>query len=542
MAHVQRSGRIGGDELDQHALAPPSTALAVGAALRVDARQLARVRLRAQVEIDEARAGDFGARHQRARRQCRDDRSGQLARLAPGLLRQPQRHVAGEVAMLRIAGALHHHRVGGGHLRQVAAAQARQRRQQQLLEVLASKRGNLVTKGRRASLPEALPRLAVSARMMAVRYHPGAHALATMSAHAAPQARTRNPGAARGAAAAGTRRSAPRRGRGRHAAGQCAGARRRRLRARHCPAISLQPLHAHLPLRRAAAAAAASWPTVPRTPSSPPQCTIWGSCRRSRLPPVRSSSTVRMRPSTGRAGRAPPGARPTASGTRCEMHDGAFALTQRQGPEAELVARGAGTDVYGPAAGCVCGRARWTRSLAAFPRLKFKQEFTSLLVAHCARKPASQRATWLEGPVARTQRLRPLTMRSRSTSPRRPLPSSLRTARSDPHRVTSAPRGRSSAARPAAASARETRAAACARGSPPAAARDSGRRASPSPPAPDPGGARRAAARRQLARLAQEGERGVGASWPNRAAAASRLKGGQAAAARSASAACAKPS
>jgi hypothetical protein len=79
-----------------------------------------------------------------------------------------------------------------------------------------------------------------------------------------------------------------------------------------------------------------------------------------------------------------------------EMHDGAFALTQRQGPEAELVARGAGTDVYGPAADMFAA-GQVDEVLAAFPRLKFKQEFTSLLVAHCARKPASQRATWLEG-------------------------------------------------------------------------------------------------------------------------------------------------
>jgi hypothetical protein len=136
VAHVQRSGRVGGHEFDQHALAAAQTTLAVGAALRVDASQLARVGLRAQVEIDETRAGDLGARQQLTRRQGRDDRGGQLARLAARLLRQAQRHVTGKVAMLRIAGTLHHHGAGGGYLRQDAAAQARQRRQQQLLEVL----------------------------------------------------------------------------------------------------------------------------------------------------------------------------------------------------------------------------------------------------------------------------------------------------------------------------------------------------------------------------------------------------------------------
>jgi hypothetical protein len=79
-----------------------------------------------------------------------------------------------------------------------------------------------------------------------------------------------------------------------------------------------------------------------------------------------------------------------------EMHDGAFALTQRQGPEAVLVAEGAGLDVYGPDSGEIGERAL-NEVLTAFPRLGFKQRFTELLVAHCERKPLSQRATWLDG-------------------------------------------------------------------------------------------------------------------------------------------------
>jgi hypothetical protein len=78
------------------------------------------------------------------------------------------------------------------------------------------------------------------------------------------------------------------------------------------------------------------------------------------------------------------------------MHDGAFALTRRQGPEAMLVALGAGTDVYGAEPGELEARAL-EEVLRAFPRLKFKAQFTALLIAHCERKPASQRATWLEG-------------------------------------------------------------------------------------------------------------------------------------------------
>lgn len=79
-----------------------------------------------------------------------------------------------------------------------------------------------------------------------------------------------------------------------------------------------------------------------------------------------------------------------------EMHDGAWALTRRQGPEAMLVALGAGIDVYGPGPGELEER-QLAEVLAAFPRLGFKQRFTALLVAHCERKPDSQRATWLEG-------------------------------------------------------------------------------------------------------------------------------------------------
>jgi hypothetical protein len=78
------------------------------------------------------------------------------------------------------------------------------------------------------------------------------------------------------------------------------------------------------------------------------------------------------------------------------MHDGAFALTRRQGPEAMLVALGAGTDVYGPDPGEL-DAPLMAEVLEALPRQKFKTQFTALLVAHCERKPASQRATWLEG-------------------------------------------------------------------------------------------------------------------------------------------------
>jgi hypothetical protein len=78
------------------------------------------------------------------------------------------------------------------------------------------------------------------------------------------------------------------------------------------------------------------------------------------------------------------------------LHDGRWALTARQGPEAMLVALGAGTDVDGPDPGELESR-QVAEVLAAFPRQQFKREFTSLIIAHCNRKPNSQHGTWLEG-------------------------------------------------------------------------------------------------------------------------------------------------
>jgi len=78
------------------------------------------------------------------------------------------------------------------------------------------------------------------------------------------------------------------------------------------------------------------------------------------------------------------------------LHDTRFALVQHQGPEAMLVALGAGSDVLGPDPDRIDTR-REAEILAAFPRLQFKREFTKLAIAHCRRKPLSQRGTWLEG-------------------------------------------------------------------------------------------------------------------------------------------------
>ena len=78
------------------------------------------------------------------------------------------------------------------------------------------------------------------------------------------------------------------------------------------------------------------------------------------------------------------------------LHDVRFALTRRQGPEAMLVALGAGSDVDGPDT-TVIDAARTAEIVAAFPRLQFKKQFTALAIEHCRRKPLSQRGTWLAG-------------------------------------------------------------------------------------------------------------------------------------------------
>jgi hypothetical protein len=79
------------------------------------------------------------------------------------------------------------------------------------------------------------------------------------------------------------------------------------------------------------------------------------------------------------------------------FHDVRFAITRRAGPEAMLVALGAASDVDGPDLDTDDEKRQMAEIVAAFPRLQFKQQFTSLVVDHCKRKPTSQEGTWLEG-------------------------------------------------------------------------------------------------------------------------------------------------
>jgi hypothetical protein len=79
------------------------------------------------------------------------------------------------------------------------------------------------------------------------------------------------------------------------------------------------------------------------------------------------------------------------------LHDVRLAITRRAGPEALLVALGAGSDVDGVDLDTEVEQKQFAEVIAAFPRLQFKQRFTALLIDHCKRKPLSQRGTWLEG-------------------------------------------------------------------------------------------------------------------------------------------------
>jgi hypothetical protein len=79
------------------------------------------------------------------------------------------------------------------------------------------------------------------------------------------------------------------------------------------------------------------------------------------------------------------------------FHDVRFAITRRAGPEAMLVALGAGGDVVDPGLSTDEEKRQLAEVVAAFPRLQFKKRFTALLIDHCKRKPTSQQGTWLEG-------------------------------------------------------------------------------------------------------------------------------------------------
>ena len=106
MADVHGAGGVGGDELDHDLPARADPAVAIRRALLGDRADAPEPRRRLQPEIDEPRARDFRAGDQRVRRQRRDQRLREFARILAGRFRDAHGDVALEVAMLRIARAL----------------------------------------------------------------------------------------------------------------------------------------------------------------------------------------------------------------------------------------------------------------------------------------------------------------------------------------------------------------------------------------------------------------------------------------------------
>jgi hypothetical protein len=106
VAHVQRAGRVGGDELHQHALgARRPAAKGVGIAQHLGHHRLLRSRLQAQ--IDEAGPGDLHVLHPALHcgllAQLRNQRLRQLARVL--LQRTRQRH-GGRDGQIAVGGNL----------------------------------------------------------------------------------------------------------------------------------------------------------------------------------------------------------------------------------------------------------------------------------------------------------------------------------------------------------------------------------------------------------------------------------------------------
>ena len=102
VAERERPGRIRRDELDLDVLARAELRAAVAAPQREHAAQQVLPAFVAQPDVDEAGPGHLGARdHALADAEQRDQPLGDLTRRPPQRLREQQRDVAGEIAVLR---------------------------------------------------------------------------------------------------------------------------------------------------------------------------------------------------------------------------------------------------------------------------------------------------------------------------------------------------------------------------------------------------------------------------------------------------------
>ncbi len=134
MAHVQRAGGVGGDELHQHLAIGTRAIAAVGITQLVDAPHDAGLCIARQEEIDEPGAGDLHLLDGGVLFQCGHDQLGDFARWLARRLGQAHREVAGEVAVGGIARTLHAKTVENDVGGQYVALEARQRGVQQLFD------------------------------------------------------------------------------------------------------------------------------------------------------------------------------------------------------------------------------------------------------------------------------------------------------------------------------------------------------------------------------------------------------------------------
>ena len=103
---VQRSGRIGRDELDHHALAAPGVAAAEPLALGEDVPDHRLPRRAGDEDVDEPGAGDLDLLHQIGGRQRGHQRLREFARISLQRLCVLERDIRREVAVLRLLRAI----------------------------------------------------------------------------------------------------------------------------------------------------------------------------------------------------------------------------------------------------------------------------------------------------------------------------------------------------------------------------------------------------------------------------------------------------
>src|SRR5690606_13963455 len=128
VANVKGSGRIGRDELDEHARQPFAARFTVAWPKLPDLAQEVEPGGRCEEDVDEPGTGDLGAGDEIRCRQVFDDARGQVPRLDAGDARQRHGDIAGEIAVLLLARTLEVRHGIGANRQLTAFDQAQQRR------------------------------------------------------------------------------------------------------------------------------------------------------------------------------------------------------------------------------------------------------------------------------------------------------------------------------------------------------------------------------------------------------------------------------